>query len=501
MTEKSLWGGRFASGPSAELTAFSRSAPAYFQLATYDLAGSVAHAGELRRANVLSDEEYDSMIGTLRAIGDDFITDAIAPQPQDEDVHTFLERELIERMGETGGKIRAGRSRNDQTANDLRLYLRDHARILADLLAALAQELVARAEEFAELPCPGFTHLQIAQPIVFGHQLLAHVQPIIRNLRRMADWDERAAESPLGAAALAGSTFALQPGDAAFELGYSRAFSNSIDAVGSRDLVIEFLYVATQSFVDISRLCEELISWASVQFSWIRLDDAYSTGSSIMPQKKNPDIAELTRGRSGRLIGDLMGLLATMKSQPLAYNRDLIEDKNACFDAVDSAVLSLPALIGMVRTFRVNEDILRAQAISGFSLATEVADYLVRHEVPFSEAHEVSGQLVQYCEAKTMTFDDLTADDLHLVDARLGSDLLESLTVESALAAHSAVGGTAPARVHEQINEARENIARARSRIKPFEIPAVAGWWSGFPRSSESSLVESGNTEKKGHVS
>src|SRR5690606_3766577 len=305
------------------------------------------------------------------------------PTPADEDVHTALERGLLERLGPLGGKLRAGRSRNDQIATDLRLYLRETARRLAGDLVALAEALAGQAEAHLFTPAPGMTHLQHAQPVTFGHQLLAHVQPLLRDLARLADWDARAAVCPLGAGALAGSSLPLDPAAVAAELGFTAPAANSIDAVADRDFVAEFLFVAALTGVHLSRLGEELVLWTSQEFGWVELDDRYATGSSIMPQKKNADVAELARGKTGRLIGGLVSVLTMLKGLPLAYDRDLQEDKEPAFDAVDTLSLVLPALTGMVETMTVRAARLAATAGAGYTLATEVADWLVRRGVPF----------------------------------------------------------------------------------------------------------------------
>lgn len=446
-----LWGGRFKSGPSESLKALSRSDPSFFKLAPYDLAGSRAHARELLRAGILDDEELRQLLDAMAQIEADFLAGAIQPSLADEDVHTFLERVLTLRTPAVGGKLRAGRSRNDQAANDLRLYLRDKVRKLVQAVDELQRALIDQARQHVHSVTAGFTHLQPAQPIAFAHQLLAHAQSIQRDVDRFMDWDRRAARSPLGAAALAGSAICTNPELSAQELGYDAPCENSIDAVAARDHVAEFVFVASMLAVNLSRLSEEVILWTSRQFGWVELDDGYATGSSIMPQKKNSDIAELTRGKAGRLIGDLGGLLATLKSLPLAYNRDLAEDKIAAFDCVDTLELVLPAMSGMVRTMRVDVDEMRRQAPLGFTLATEVADWLALRGVPFSEAHEITGALVRMCESKGIELGALTPAMLHEVDARLEPAVLDHLTLDAALEARSGFGGTAPARVEEQI--------------------------------------------------
>ncbi|POM13521.1 argininosuccinate lyase [Pseudomonas sp. WP001] len=454
-----LWGARFKTGPSAALAALSRCPERYFRLTPYDLAGSRAHARELQRAGLLDESETLRTLEALDRIGDDFAAGRLHPTLDDEDVHTFIERVLTERLGALGGKLRAGRSRNDQTANDLRLFLRDHARTIATEVLGLQQALVEQAEQHIESICPGFTHLQQAQPIVFAHHLLAHAQSMLRDVQRLVDWDARTALSPLGAAAMAGSAIARQPQYSAKEMGYTGPCENSIDAVASRDHVAEFLFVAGMLGVNISRLSEEFCLWSSRQFRWVVLDDAYATGSSIMPQKKNPDIAELARGKAGRLIGNLTGLMSTLKSLPLSYNRDLSEDKHSVLDSVDTLLLVLPAMAGMVATMKVQVDELRRQAPMGFTLATEVADWLATRGVPFKEAHEITGALVQACEKHEIELWEASPAMLAQVDARLTPEVRDCLTLEAAIAARSGWGGTAPERVKEQIGRLKVALA------------------------------------------
>ncbi|MGV2292521.1 argininosuccinate lyase [Trinickia sp. YCB016] len=467
-----LWGGRFKAEPSEALQALSRSDPSFFRLAPYDLAGSRAHARELNRAGVLSGGELQQLLDAMTQIEADFSAGAIEPSQADEDVHTFLERVLTQRLPALGGKLRAGRSRNDQAANDLRLYLRAEARKLALAVLDLQRALIEQAQAHVHSITVGFTHLQPAQPVVFAHPLLAHAQSIYRDLDRLIDWDRRASRSPLGAAALAGSAICVQPELSATELGYDAPCENSIDAVASRDHVAEFVFIASMLAVNLSRLSEEVILWTSRQFRWVELDDAYATGSSIMPQKKNPDIAELTRGKAGRLIGNLSGLLATLKSLPLAYNRDLAEDKIAAFDCIDTLRLVLPAMAGMIRTMHANVDEMRRQAPLGFTLATEVADWLALAGVPFSEAHEITGELVRACEAKGIELGDVSAGMLAEVDARLAPDVLAHISLDAAVTARRGFGGTAPARVSEQIARLQSAIDKQAAWAADYRGPA-----------------------------
>ena len=469
-----LWGGRFSGGPAEALARLSVSVQFDWRLAPYDLASSKAHARVLHRSGLLDDGELERMLGALDELAVDVRAGTFVATIDDEDVHTALERGLLERLGPLGGKLRAGRSRNDQVATDLRLYLRDHARQLAAAVAELESALVARADEHRDVPMPGMTHLQHAQPVLFAHHLLAHVHALDRDVDRLRDWDRRAAVSPLGAGALAGSSLPLDPEETARELGFASAATNSIDAVSDRDFVAEFLFVAALLGVHLSRIGEEICLWATTEFRWIRLDDAYSTGSSIMPQKKNPDIAELARGKAGRLIGGLTALLVTLKGLPLAYDRDLQEDKEPAFDAVEQLLLVLPALAGLVATMTVDAERLAAAAPEGFALATDVAEWLVRTGVPFREAHEVAGDVVRFCETHGKELTDLDDADLASVDPRLTPEVRSVLDVPGALRSRSAHGGTSPDRVAEQLAALTAAVAGHRTWAADL-APVTAG--------------------------
>jgi argininosuccinate lyase len=458
-----LWGGRFAGGPSDALARLSTSVHFDWRLAPYDILQSKAHARMLHRAGLLDDDELARMLDALTSLDRDASSGAFRPQLEDEDVHTALERGLLERLGALGGKLRAGRSRNDQVATDLRLYLRDHVREIVRRLTGLQEALLHQAERNMGVAAPGMTHLQHAQPILFSHQLLAHVHALTRDVDRLCDWDARAAVSPLGAGALAGSTLPVDPVGTAAELGFHSAAANSIDAVSDRDFVAEFLFAAALVGVHLSRLGEEVVLWTTQQFAWVELDDAFSTGSSIMPQKKNPDIAELARGKAGRLIGHCAGFLATLKSLPLAYDRDLQEDKEPTFDAVDTLLLVLPAMAGMVETMRVNADRVAQSATAGFSLATDIAEHLVRRGVPFRDAHEAVGHLVVYCVSNHRDLGEVSDEELRSVSAHLTPDVRDVLSVQGALDARASYGGTAPARVSEQLVAAQRDVAERRS--------------------------------------
>ncbi len=449
-----LWGARFSSGPSPELAALSVSTHFDWELAPYDLAGSRAHARALHVAGYLSAEELDAMRHGLDDLERDVRAGALRARPQDEDVHGALENALIELVGpELGGKLRAGRSRNDQIATLVRLYLLDHSRTIGREILRLIDAIVAQAEAHPAAILPGRTHLQHAQPVLLAHHLLAHAWPLVRDLERFRDWSVRASVSPYGGGALAGSTLGLDPALVAADLGLSRPSENSLDGTSARDVVAEFAFIAAQIGVDLSRLAEEIILWNTREFGFVTLDDAYSTGSSIMPQKKNPDIAELARGKAGRLIGNLAGLLATLKGLPLAYNRDLQEDKEPVFDSVRTLELVLPAFAGMIATVRFDTDRMAALAPQGFSLATDVAEWLVRQGVPFRDAHEISGQLVRACEVRGIGLED--ADDALLADVSplLKPEVRSVLTIEGSVASRAGAGGTAPVRVAEQCAE------------------------------------------------
>ncbi|MDQ2709193.1 MAG: argininosuccinate lyase, partial [Actinomycetota bacterium] len=396
-----LWGGRFSGGPSDALAALSRSTHFDWRLARYDIAGSRAHARALHRAGLLTADELARMLAGLDTLDADTVSGAFVAADHDEDVHSSLERGLIDRVGpDLGGKLRAGRSRNDQIATLLRLWWRDTARRVTSGILDVADALLAQAARHPCAAMPGRTHLQHAQPVLLAHHLGAHAQALIRDVDRLRDCDRRAAISPYGSGALAGSSLGLDPEAVAADLGFSGSVANSIDGTASRDIAAEAAFVLAMIGVDLSRLAEEVIIWATVEFGYVSLDDAFSTGSSIMPQKKNPDIAELARGKAGRLIGNLTGLLATLKAQPLAYNRDLQEDKEPLFDSADQLELVLPAMAGMVHTLVFHTERLASLAPEGFTLATDVAEWLVRAGVPFRSAHEAAGACVRAAECR-----------------------------------------------------------------------------------------------------
>ncbi len=460
-----LWGGRFAGGPSDALAALSKSTHFDWRLAPYDLAGSHAHARVLHRAGLLSDADLDGLLAGLDSLAAKVESGEASAAESDEDVHGALERLLIEEVGtELGGRLRAGRSRNDQVATLFKAFLRDHARVIAAQVLDLVDALVEQGERHLGAPMPGRTHLQHAQPVLVSHHLLAHAWPLLRDVSRIRDWDARvAADSPYGSGALAGSSLGLDPQQVARELGFTDSSANSIDGTAARDFVAELAFVLAMVGVDVSRQAEEVILWATKEFGFVDLDDAYSTGSSIMPQKKNPDIAELARGKAGRLVGNLTGLLATLKALPLAYNRDLQEDKEPVFDSVDTLEVLLPAFSGMVATMRLRTERMAELAPQGFSLATDVAEWLVREGVPFRVAHELAGECVRRCEELDCELDELTDGQLHAISPHLTPAVREVLTVEGSIASRSSRGGTALDRVTEQLAEVRDVVADHRA--------------------------------------
>ncbi len=458
-----LWGGRFQGGPAEALARLSVSVHFDWRLAPYDLLGSRAHARVLHRAGLLDDSELARLLHALDELTDEVRSGVFRPDLADEDVHTALERGLLERLGPLGGKLRAGRSRNDQVATDLRLYLRDHARHVVSALVELEQALVDQAAQHLDTPAPGMTHLQHAQPVLFGHQLLAHVQAFSRDVHRLRDWDLRASVSPLGSGALAGSSLPVDPISTAAELGFGSAAANSMDAVSDRDFVAEFLFCAALLGVHLSRYGEEVVLWNTSEFGWVTLDDAFSTGSSIMPQKKNPDIAELARGKAGRLIGHVTGVLAMLKGLPLTYDRDMQEAQEPSFDAVETLLLVLPALAGMTATMTVHADRLEELAPQGFALATDVAELLVRNGVAFREAHEAVGHLVVWCTLNGKDLHELTDEEFARVSPHLTPDVRTVLSVRGAIASRKGHGGTAPERVAEQLEALRLEVDAHRA--------------------------------------
>ncbi|MGH3696661.1 MAG: argininosuccinate lyase [Pseudonocardiaceae bacterium] len=461
-----LWGGRFSEKPADALVALSVSTHFDWRLARYDIRGSRAHSRVLHDAGLLGDDDLIAMLEALDRLDVDVDSGAFVPIPEDEDVHTALERGLIERAGpELGGRLRAGRSRNDQIATLLRMWLRDAARRVATGILDVIDALLDQAQAHPDVPMPGRTHLQHAQPVLLSHHLGAHVQALLRDVQRLRDWDVRAAVSPYGSGALAGSSLGLDPSAVAAELGFDAPVENSIDGTASRDFAAEAAFVFAMLAVDLSRIAEEIILWATAEFGYVALDDAYSTGSSIMPQKKNPDVAELARGKAGRLIGNLTGLLATLKAQPLAYNRDLQEDKEPLFDSADQLELLLPAVAGMIATLTFRPERLAELAPAGFTMATDLAEWLARQGVPFRVAHQAAGACVRLAESRGVGLAELSEMELAAVHPELTEDVRRVLNVAGSIGSRDAYGGTAPERVAEQLHRARQAVEGHRAWI------------------------------------
>lgn len=461
----SLWGGRFSAEPSSAVAALSRSVEFDWRLAPYDIKVNLAHLDGLIASGVVAAGNGEVIRAGLKALGTEIVAGKFTYNDSDEDVHSAIERGLIAKIGAIGGALRAGRSRNDLVVADFKLYLVDHLLEIASLTADLVSVFNVQSEKLAKVIAPGFTHLQHAQPIVFGHELAKHSQALLRDVDRIGDWLVRNNFSPLGAGALAGSALQPNPEKSAETLGFDGVLGNSIDAVSDRDFAAEALFVMAMLGVHLSRIGEEFTLWSTWEFDWVTIDDAYSTGSSIMPQKKNPDIAELARGKSGRLIGNLTGLLATLKGLPFAYNRDLQEDKEPIFDSVETLTVLLPALIGMVETAKFNEKVISSGAQAEFALATEVADYLAKKAVPFAQAHEAAGECVRVCEKSGIELHELSDEQLSKIHPELGTDLRDILTTSGAVASRTSSLGTSPNSVLAQISDLKDATKEAKSWI------------------------------------
>ena len=460
-----LWGGRFSDAPADAVFALSRSVDFDWCLAPYDLRSSLAHLRVLQSSALLTDEVVKKIEAGLRELISEVASGKFLPNAGDEDVHSALERGLTEKIGEVGGSLRAGRSRNDQVATDLKLFAIDHMLDIANQLTLLQEALIAKATEYSDAPAPGFTHMQHAQPILFGHEIAKHIHAFARDIDRITDWLARTSVSPLGSGALAGSGLGLAPEVTAKDLGFTGSSANSIDGVSDRDFVAEALFIISMVGVHLSRIGEEWCIWATSEFGWASVADAYSTGSSIMPQKKNPDVAELARGKAGRLIGNLTGVLAMLKGLPFAYNRDLQEDKEPLFDSIDTLRLVLPAVTGMVATTTFDREKMAAAAPQGFSLATEVADFLVRAGVPFAQAHEAAGKCVAICEVKGLQLHELSDSDFLGVHPSLTSDVRNSLSVAGAIASRKTIGATGGSALAKQLSDATAETKAAKVKI------------------------------------
>jgi argininosuccinate lyase len=446
-----MWGGRFSAGPDAIMEEINASIGFDHRLYKQDIAGSIAHARMLADAGILTTEDRDAIVAGLEQVRGEIDGGQFTFSRALEDIHMNVESRLRELIGDAAGRLHTARSRNDQVATDFRLYVRDVIDTFLAQIKVLQLALVGRAETEAETIMPGFTHLQNAQPVTFGHHLLAYVEMLGRDAGRLVDARRRLNESPLGAAALAGTPYPIDRDATATALGFDRPMANSLDAVSDRDFALETLAAAAICAVHLSRLAEEMVIWSSAQFRFIRLSDKFTTGSSIMPQKRNPDAAELTRAKIGRILGALTSLLVVMKGLPLAYSKDMQEDKEVAFDAFDSLSLALAAMTGMVGDLVVERERMRASAAAGFATATDMADWLVREaNIPFREAHHITGQAVALAEQKGCGLDALTIEDFKLLDPRLDSRVYKVLSVEASVKSRNSYGGTAPANVLAQ---------------------------------------------------
>ena len=447
-----LWGGRFSAGPAASVAALSRSIHFDWVLAPYDVRVNLAHVKSLEATGILSAADSQKIMVALLSLGEEIESGKFLPSDADEDVHSAIERGLVARLGELGGAFRAGRSRNDLVVTDFKLYLIDHMIAIGSALCPLINEFTNKADEYKSAIAPGFTHLQHAQPINFGHELAKHSHALLRDASRIQDWLKRNSISPLGAGALAGSALVPHPERSAEDLGFESTYQNSVDAVSDRDFVTEALFIMANIGIHLSRIGEEYTLWSTTEFGWAKLDDAYSTGSSIMPQKKNPDIAELARGKSGRLVGNLTSVLTMLKGLPFAYNRDLQEDKEPTFDSVRTLLVLLPALTGMVETTRFDTQRMGESAVTGHALATEIADFLTKRGIPFAHAHEISGRCVQFAESIGKEVHELSDEELNNINPLLTPEIRSTLSAIGALSSRTSIGAASTASLIKQIH-------------------------------------------------
>ena len=454
-----MWGGRFAEGPSAIMREINASIPFDKALWRQDIAASKAHVAMLGAQGIVSSADASAISDGLDTVAAEYEANGVPEDWDLEDIHMVTESRLAELIGAPAGRLHTGRSRNDQVATDFRLWVRDAIDQVDAGLADLQRALVSRAREHADSIMPGFTHLQTAQPVTLGHHLLAYYEMLLRDRSRFADARARGSECPLGSAALAGTGFPLDRDATAAALGFDRPTANSLDAVSDRDFALDYLQAAAQCALHLSRLAEELILWASQPFGFVRLPDALSTGSSIMPQKKNPDAAELVRGHSGRIVGCLTSLMVTMKGLPLAYSKDMQDDKPPVFEAHGLLALSIAAMTGMIAGSTFRTDRMRAAAELGYATATDLADWLVRQaDVPFREAHHITGAAVKLAESRNIALDALSLADLQAIDPRIDERVFAALSVDASVAARASYGGTAPVRVREQVAAARKAL-------------------------------------------
>ena len=467
-----LWGGRFDSAPADAMAALSRSVHFDWRLAPYEIEVNLIHLKNLVEQGVVSKENGKNIESALLGLAKDIGSGSFKYTDADEDVHSAIERGLTERCGEVGGAIRAGRSRNDLVVTDFKLYLIDHLLEISSQISAMVKVINTQAANNLDVIAPGFTHTQHAQPITFAQELSKHSHALLRDIDRIFDWLKRNSFSPFGAGALAGSSIQPNPEKVAKDLGFSGAMANSIDAVGDRDFAAEALFDLAMLGVHLSKIGEEFVLWSSTEFGWVKIADAYSTGSSIMPQKKNADIAELARGKSGRFIGNLTSLLVVLKGLPFAYNRDLQEDKEPVFDSVDQLLILLPAITGMIETAQFNSAAISKGAAVGFSLATEIADFLAKKQIPFATAHEVAGECVKFCEKNGIELDQLSDAQLLAIHPALTGEVKAFLNVKGAVASRTSSMGTsqksvtsALAQLKKEISAVDEVIANQRKRL------------------------------------
>ena len=473
-----MWGGRFSSGPDAIMEEINASIGFDHRLYRQDIAGSIAHARMLAASGILTEADRDAIVTGLGDVLAEIESQKFTFSRSLEDIHMNVESRLKELIGDAAGRLHTARSRNDQVATDFRLYVRDAIDTIAAQIKVLQIALVTRAEEEAETIMPGFTHLQNAQPVTFGHHLLAYVEMLGRDAGRFADARKRLNENPLGSAALAGTPYPIDRFATSEALGFDRPTANSLDAVSDRDFVLETLSAATLCALHLSRFSEELVIWSSAQFNFVKLSDKFTTGSSIMPQKRNPDAAELVRAKIGRILGALTSLIVVMKGLPLAYSKDMQEDKEVAFDALDSLSLSLAAMTGMVGDLTANRENMRASAAAGFSTATDLADWLVREaNIPFRDAHHITGQVVALAEQKGCGLEGLTIEDFKQIDQRIDSRIHKVLSVEASVASRKSYGGTAPYNVLAQAVRWKELLTGEKT--EPRKVKRVGGHGEG----------------------
>lgn len=460
-----LWSGRFTESVSEFTQRFGASLPVDKALYAQDIAGSTAHARMLAAQGVISQVDAEAIAAGLERIKNRIEADKFVFDINDEDIHMSIERALIADIGDAGARLHTGRSRNDQTVTDTRLFAKQRCCDLMQANIDLREALLKQAEMHPDVIMPGYTHLQHAQPVLFSHHMLAYVWMLTRDFERLAAAQRASDVSPLGSAALAGTTYPLDRRMTAQELGFSRVTLNSLDAVSDRDFLLDLAYACSVSCMHLSRLCEELVLWSTSEFDFIELSDSFSTGSSIMPQKKNPDFAELIRGKTGRVVGDLVALLVTMKALPLAYNKDLQEDKEGAIDAAKTLEDCLVCAAGMIDTMQIKPDSMRAQAKKGYLAATDVADYLAKKGMPFRNAHEVVGHLVLICEQRGCDLEDLTLDDFRAESDLFEADIAGELNLESIVAARTTLGGTAHSAVKDQLSQAKAALETHKTAI------------------------------------